>query len=324
MATRKKTDSGAAPKKRARSANTKTIKRKYTKRAPKKDTSVAPPLEEVAEVKSESVQLGEAPLTRIAPRLPLVPQLPKHMVVDGQLVPVNGIAPIDQPPPAAPSQPAVEAQPSPPPPPPPVVQPAPTATDAREQARIERLQRRQRERTNGNGVAGNGVVVAPQPKLPIPPKPEEEETPQSMPNDQQLANLAAKVLPFTPPPEPHKNVVVPVRQESHDDVSVDIPELFKFKIQVFESRMRDLAAPIRAELKAQAENWLREAIVAALNQNPDYQEAKAQTESCVNELLGQLNPQLPDGYAVVLISAKEGKAVCRYAPDQAGKRFKID
>lgn len=308
MAQRKKTDTGATPKKRTRSTTTKTTRKKSTKKTAAKEQPI---------VGNEEVPSPPIVDSLIPPSIPSIPRIPGHMMVDGQLVPVNGIAPIEPLPPVPPPQPPPVVVPLTPPP------TVHTTADVREQARIERLQRRQRDRVNGSNTPVSPPVVAPAPVAMVVPTKQEEQV-QVVPNNQQLADLAAKSLPFTPPPDTQQRVVVPVRADGHDDIQVNIPELFQYKIQVHESRMRDLAAPIRADLKAKAEQWLREAIATTLSQNQQYQEAKTATESCVNELLEQLNPQIPDGYAVVLISAKEGKATCRYAPDQAGKRFKID
>ena len=315
MAPRKKTDTGAAPKKRARTSTTrkKTTTAKTTRTT--KARTIAEPLP-TTEVEEQPIQDAVVP--------PL-PQLPSHMMVDGRPVPIRGVMPPEPalPPPIPPAPPVVkEVAPPPPPSPPPV-----SLADERERARMERLQRRQRDRQNGNAAAQTPVTPPPVVTAPAAPVVPQVEPQQEAPNTQQLTDRAIQTIKKTPPEAPTTNPVhlpVPQRTSEHDDIKVGIPELYQYKIQVHETRMRELAAPIRTQLKAQAEEWLRNAIVSTLAQNPEYQEACRETENCVNELLEQLHPQLPEGYAVVMIGAKEGQAVCRYAPEQAGKRFKID
>jgi len=325
MATTKKKTTGTTTKKRTRST---PKKKRVTKK--NEEQPVVEVVKNVEEVQTPIAQV----LENISPRLP------DSVIIDGKPVPLNGIAPGE-----IPVNPAPPATPVPPTPP--VVTPVPsqrTSVDDREAARVARMQRRQREREqNGHAAAAvnqpapaaNPPVPAVQPVPvasvpPIQPTPPVNELGQpTPPNTQQLAAEALKTVmpPQAQPQQQQPNpaaLPVPPPSADHPDLKIPISELFQYKIQVLEGQMRELAAPIRAQLKAQAEQWLKDAIVSTLAQNEAYQVACRQTENCVNELLAQLAPTLPEGYAVVLIGAKEGQAICRYAPDQAGKRFKID
>lgn len=315
MATTSKTT--GTPKKRATRSSVRTKKKTTTKRKPAARKAAPPP--EVSE------ELTVSP--------PIQPVEHTHVMIDGTPTPIKGIAPdtlenveltsedARQSPqirevlspitiPRVPPQPRVVEAPTPPP---------PSAADEREAARAERLRRKQLEREKrqrdrelaNRGIDPNTVAEpAPVENLPV------------QPTEQQFAERAAEVAPPVPP-TPQRFAVAP-RSEEHADVHIPIPELYQYKVQVLETRMRELATPIRTQLKEAAEAKLRADIVAALAEHKEYQQACRDTEACVNELLKELAPQVPDNYAVVVISAKEGAAVCRFAPDQAGKRFKID
>jgi hypothetical protein len=326
MATARKKTAGATPKKRSpRSTSTKS------KRTTKKSTIKA-----VKETPAQDTGLQETlpviPEAPAAPNVSVSPQMPNKVIVDGEAIPIRGIAsPQNQ-------QAAISPPANTPPPTNQTPQSQFTISDERERARIARLERRQRERELRNGLhsstdqvveenkpmpAVNQPAVAPVPSSPPSPPLEQVAAPPAplgVPADLNSQQLAQQALQAIAP----KQAAQPPTLAQNPDLRLPIPELFQYKIQVYENRMREISAPINEKLKEDAERMFREASATALRENAEYQEACRQVEACVNELLEQLQPQMPEGYAVVVVGAKEGAAICRYAPNQAGKRFKID
>jgi len=324
MAPRKKTATGAAPKKRTRStAKPKTTTRK-TKSSKSTTAKSIKPVEEIAPI--EQQQTPTAPTTELL-------DTPSYVMVDGDPVAIRGIAP-----------PGVLE---------PVAQPSPATQpmlDEQERARQARLQEKirarelRRQKAQQPAAMSNPPPVAPVPVAPpaITPLPTVTAPPPIAPppapqlDVQQAAEMSPQtsVVPQPAPqvqaPEQPQTISmpalpsIPTKVENKPDLKLQITELPRLRIQVAEQKMRMLSGPIRAKLKAQAEIWLKDAINQSLAQNEEYMKVRREAEVTINGLLTELTPQLPEGYAVVVVDAQHGEALCRYAPDQVGKRFKID
>jgi hypothetical protein len=202
----------------------------------------------------------------------------------------------------------------------------------REVARQERLARKQRmmlERERQRQIANGAAQI--HNVTPLTPKPLKEPHQEQLNLAAQPQTLVEEVNPPTPklatvqPIKPELQQPPPTKLQSEDGqetpLQIEIPELNAYKILSAELMIAQLENPIRAQLKAQAQDWLNKAIGQALQSDAQCVEARKALEKAINELLDQTKPKLPEGYAITNIFAKQKMVVARYNPTLVGKRF---
>lgn len=108
-----------------------------------------------------------------------------------------------------------------------------------------------------------------------------------------------------------------------EHITIPMSELLKYKLLAKETLYKSIAEPIKLKLRQAAQEKLKQDIAATLRDNQACAIAADELEACVNEVLDSVQGQLPSGYAVVFVATTEGNLVCKHAPDQVGKRFKL-
>ena len=106
-----------------------------------------------------------------------------------------------------------------------------------------------------------------------------------------------------------------------ENLKVPIPEVLKWKMLLLEKERNEAVNVIKDTLKSEYQEKLNIAIAEAINNDKNCVEKTRAQNLCVNEILDAIDPELPEGYAVVSVRTQEGYAECVYKPDQVGKRM---
>jgi len=203
--------------------------------------------------------------------------------------------------------------------------------DAARQARLERKKREMEERARRREMANRAAEIGNITPIASAVKPKAEVKPPSPPTGQPKIAAAPPIQPSpvavnkpaTVQPLIPKQAVQGQNDGENPVIQLTLPDLQAYKVQASELAMANIANPIRTKAKEEAQRRLNMEIAQALRANERYQAAQADMEIAVNEVLDLMQSQLPEGYAITNILAKDKVVICRYAPEQVGKRFKI-
>lgn len=105
------------------------------------------------------------------------------------------------------------------------------------------------------------------------------------------------------------------------DVSVPLTELQRYKLEALEGRVAALVDPVRETLAKKYQQMLVEELRSIITTHPAIMSAQKERDAYVDEVLSAVEPQLPEGYAVFMLSHEKGEAHARFNPEQRGKRL---
>jgi len=105
------------------------------------------------------------------------------------------------------------------------------------------------------------------------------------------------------------------------DVSVPLTELQRYKLEALEGRVTALVGPVREALAKKYQQMLNEELQTVITTHPAIVSAQKERDAYVDEVLSAVEPQLPEGYAVFMLSHEKGEAHARFSPEQRGKRL---
>lgn len=108
-----------------------------------------------------------------------------------------------------------------------------------------------------------------------------------------------------------------------ESLTVQFPEALAWKYQAMAERRNGITAIIQRQVVAAFEQKLQAQIRAACAASPAWIQANDAMHSVINEIIEQVEPTLPGGYAVDLIEPKDHTAVVKYNPEGVGKRMKL-
>lgn len=110
-------------------------------------------------------------------------------------------------------------------------------------------------------------------------------------------------------------------QAANTDVSVTLTELQRYKLEALEGRVTALVRPVREALLKKYQQLMDEELQSIVRTHPVISTAQNERDAYVDEVLNSVEAQLPDGYAVFMLSHESGEAHARLSPDQRGKRL---
>jgi len=106
-----------------------------------------------------------------------------------------------------------------------------------------------------------------------------------------------------------------IEVEEGDPITLDLPELHKFKILHLSRKEADILASIRNPIISEFNERLRE----ALSSSEEFQAAAEARKAAVDEVRAHFSDILPEGYALTTVNLDDCKVVAEFTPDQAEK-----
>lgn len=103
-------------------------------------------------------------------------------------------------------------------------------------------------------------------------------------------------------------------------ITIDLEELYTYKLKVLSRAVDDAKANIVNPLKQAYEQDLIQRINTVVAADPVCQKAAAARAECINEVLDLVSSQLPEGYAVTNIKPEESTITAEFLPDNVNKR----
>jgi len=124
--------------------------------------------------------------------------------------------------------------------------------------------------------------------------------------------------------EPQVEKSVPEKSDDRDvkhTITKPLDDLYKYKLQVLNKEFEDAKAAVAGPIRDVYQQELLTKIKAAVKADPKCQQAHKERAKCINELLDKLTEDLPEGYAISMISPEKGEYSADYKPDQAKQRL---
>lgn len=134
--------------------------------------------------------------------------------------------------------------------------------------------------------------------------------------------MATKKTP-TVKKAPKRKTKAPKKEPVIERVPVEVPitELQKAKLELLEARVASLVNPLREQITQKYMALANQELQKALKENEAILKATSERTKYINGVLDEIEPNLPEGYAVIMLSYEQGVAQAQYNPQQRGKRL---
>jgi len=110
-------------------------------------------------------------------------------------------------------------------------------------------------------------------------------------------------------------------QKESPKEEVALTELQRLRLENAVLAVNNIAGPIKARIEQQLNQQYQQMLAEALKAHPEYEHKVHLQRTVTDQVLGELEATLKEGWAVTSLAFDRGVAVVEHLPEQRGKRL---
>lgn len=109
--------------------------------------------------------------------------------------------------------------------------------------------------------------------------------------------------------------------DSKDPIEVELSELHRYKLEAAETQAKLVKERLIAEITRKHDVLRALEVKQALDTSAQVRVTELRINAVTNEVIEALKKELPDGYALKMLSWETGKVLAEYNPEQAKQKL---